>query len=51
MSPVGALIAALDRVHRRLLEAEAWDELRALAQMSDDELVRLAERELAGVAA
>ena len=40
------VVAVLDTVHDRLREAEAWDELRVLSRMSDDELVLLATQEV-----
>lgn len=43
----GWVIHALDRVHARLVEAEAWPELRLLSRMSDSELIALAEQEVA----
>lgn len=44
MSPT---VAVLERVRRRLEQDEAWDALRHLERMSEDELALIVERELA----
>lgn len=40
-------VVVLDQIHARLEAGQAWDELRCFERMSDEELVLLAEREIA----